>query len=73
MTDLYSSFPHLLDVGSLLPVPYFPYISLISHKRTTDQRVTSDGLQYVVHTWSSDTIYLIQTNLPQNPVNNHCE
>ena len=26
------------------------------------QRVPSDGLQYVVHEWSSDTIYLIQTN-----------
>ena len=38
-----------------------------------DQRVTSDGLQYFVHTWSSDTTYLIQTNFPQNPVNNHCE
>ena len=27
-----------------------------------DQRVPSDGLQYVVHVWSSDTIYLIQTS-----------
>ena len=26
------------------------------------QRVPSDGLQSVVHAWSSDTIYLIQTN-----------
>ena len=26
------------------------------------QRVPSDGLQYVVHAWSSDTIYLIQTD-----------
>ena len=26
------------------------------------QRVPSDGLQSVVHTWSSDTIYLIQTD-----------
>ena len=26
------------------------------------QRVPSDGLQSVVHVWSSDTIYLIQTN-----------
>ena len=26
------------------------------------QTVLSDGLQYVVHVWSSDTIYLIQTN-----------
>ena len=27
------------------------------------QRVPSDGLQYVVHEWSSDTIYLIQTTV----------
>ena len=27
------------------------------------QRVPSDGLQYVVHTWSSDTTYLIQTGV----------
>ena len=26
------------------------------------QRAPSDGLQYVVHEWSSDTIYLIPTN-----------
>ena len=28
------------------------------------QTVLSDGLQYVVHVWSSDTIYLVQTNFP---------
>ena len=37
------------------------------------KRVPSDGIQYVVHTWSSDVIYLIQTNFPQNHVNYHCE
>ena len=41
------------------------------------QRVPSDGLQYVVHAWSSDTIYLIQMYTdefsPRNHVNNHCE
>ena len=29
-----------------------------------DQRVPSDGFQYVVHAWSSDTIYLIQADFP---------
>ena len=29
------------------------------------QRVPSDGLQYVVQTWSSDTTHLIQTNFPR--------
>ena len=29
-----------------------------------DQRVPCDGLQYVVHVWSSDTIYPIQTISP---------
>ena len=49
------------------------YISMTSRARFSEnykdlfggifgQRVPSDGLQSVVHAWSSDTIYLIQTN-----------